>query len=53
MGDPIYAVCVREGLKVDMLGFYRNRADAEAEVARRNKNNWESYYYVGEIDDLG
>lgn len=53
MADPVYVVCRREGLKVELLGFYRNESYAQAEVELRNKGNWYSHYYVSEVNDLG
>lgn len=48
----LYALCCRDGLKVDIIGFYVEESNALAEADRRNDGNWYSHFYISEVHGL-
>lgn len=48
----LYALSCRDGMKVEILGFYFEESNARQEADRRNDGNWYSHFYVTEVHAL-
>lgn len=48
----LYTLSCRDGMRVDIIGFYLEESNAQAEADRRNEGNWYSTYYVSEVHAL-